>query len=137
MEPEKPGVPDNWNDVKKELISGLSGSKSTVVKTLLANQEKFLREMEAAEAAKVRVAPMTEEEEADEIIRRLKTPPPKPLDNLRNIILPLIKRVTPGIIANEIIGVQPMTGPVSDIKTLKVRYCDSGKEDSADKGRGS
>jgi hypothetical protein len=32
----------------------------------------------------------------------------------------------PTVIANEIIGVQPMTGPVGQIHTLRVRYADSG-----------
>ena len=140
MEPEKPGLFDDWGDVKKELISGLSGTKSTVMKTLIENQARFLRQMEEADAQKtVRVVPMTKEEEADEIIRRLKTPPPKsdPLGDLRNVILPMIKRITPGVIAQEIIGVQPMTGPVADIKTMKVIYSDSVKEDAADKGTGS
>lgn len=32
-----------------------------------------------------------------------------------NVIIPLIRRVMPNIIANEILGVQPMTGPPSRI----------------------
>jgi hypothetical protein len=32
----------------------------------------------------------------------------------------------PTVIANEIVGVQPMTGPVAQIHTLRVRYADSG-----------
>ena len=31
----------------------------------------------------------------------------------------------PTVIANEIIGVQPMTGPVGQIHTLRVRYADN------------
>ena len=31
----------------------------------------------------------------------------------------------PTVIANEIVGVQPMTGPVGQIHTLRVRYSDS------------
>jgi len=34
----------------------------------------------------------------------------------------------PTVIANEIIGVQPMTGPVGQIHTLRVRYADSSNE---------
>jgi hypothetical protein len=32
----------------------------------------------------------------------------------------------PTVIANELVGVQPMTGPVGQIHTLRVRYADSG-----------
>lgn len=44
---------------------------------------------------------------------------------LNKVILPVIRRVMPTVIANEIIAVQPMTGPVAQIHTLRVRYSDS------------
>jgi hypothetical protein len=47
---------------------------------------------------------------------------------LNRVILPVIRRVMPTVIANEIIGVQPMTGPVGQIHTLRVRYADGTAE---------
>jgi hypothetical protein len=44
---------------------------------------------------------------------------------LNRVILPVIRRVMPTVIANELLGVQPMTGPVGQIHTLRVRYADS------------
>lgn len=44
---------------------------------------------------------------------------------LNRVILPVIRRVMPTTIANEIVGVQPMTGPVAQIHTLRVRYADT------------
>lgn len=44
---------------------------------------------------------------------------------LNKVILPVIRRVMPTVIANEIIGVQPMTSPVGQIHTLRVRYADT------------
>jgi len=44
---------------------------------------------------------------------------------LNKVILPVIRRVMPTVIANEIIGVQPLTGPVAQIHTLRVRYADT------------
>ena len=41
---------------------------------------------------------------------------------LNKVILPVIRRVMPTVICNEIIGVQPMTGPVGQISTMRVRY---------------
>ena len=41
------------------------------------------------------------------------------------MILPVIRRVMPTVIANEIIGVQPMSGPVGQIHTLRVRYAET------------
>jgi len=44
---------------------------------------------------------------------------------LNKVILPVIRRVMPTVIANELIGVQPMTGPVGQIHTLRVRYSET------------
>jgi hypothetical protein len=45
--------------------------------------------------------------------------------DLSKIILPLFRRVMPTIIANEIIGVQPMTAPVGIASSLKSQYAHS------------
>ena len=54
---------------------------------------------------------------------------------LNRVILPVIRRVMPTVIANELVGVQPMTGPVGQIHTLRVRYANSlgasGSNDTA------
>lgn len=39
---------------------------------------------------------------------------------LNKVILPVIRRVMPTVIANEIVGVQPMTGPYAQIHTMRV-----------------
>jgi hypothetical protein len=48
---------------------------------------------------------------------------------LNRVILPVIRRVMPTVIANEIVGVQPMTGPVGQIHTLRIRYADTSSGD--------
>jgi hypothetical protein len=58
---------------------------------------------------------LTKDEEADEIVRRLATHPPNPLNDFRNIVLPMIRIVMPALIAQEILGVQPMQG-INEIK---------------------
>lgn len=42
--------------------------------------------------------------------------------DVNKVILPVIRRVMPTLIANEIIGVQPMNGPTAHIHTLHVKY---------------
>jgi len=44
--------------------------------------------------------------------------------------LPVIRRVMPTVIANELVGVQPMTGPVGQIHTLRVRYAQALTDNS-------
>lgn len=41
---------------------------------------------------------------------------------LNKVILPVLRRVMPTVIANEIVGVQPMPGPVCQIHTMRVHY---------------
>lgn len=38
------------------------------------------------------------------------------------VILPIIRRMMPTILANELCGVQPMTGPLGSIFSLKTQY---------------
>ena len=47
---------------------------------------------------------------------------------MKNIILPVIKKVSPLMLADLIIGVQPMSGPVGQIFSLKARYGPTNKE---------
>ena len=91
-----------WGETKDALLEGLQGSKRTSMSVILENTRKYLAESATAGAtAASNVA------------------------TLNRVILPVIRRVMPTVIANEIVGVQPMTGPVAQIHTLRVRYADS------------
>jgi hypothetical protein len=91
-----------WGETKDALLEGLNGSKRTTMGVILENTRKYLAESATAgSTAASNVA------------------------TLNRVILPVIRRVMPTVIANEIVGVQPMTGPVAQIHTLRVRYADS------------
>src|SRR6056300_1199422 len=91
-----------WHDTKSALLEGLSGNKKAVMASTLENTRKYLAETATAGATSAgNVA------------------------TLNRVILPVIRRVMPTVIANEIVGVQPMTGPVGQIHTLRVRYSDT------------
>ena len=91
-----------WHDTKSALLAGLSGNKKSVMESTLENTRKYLRESASAGATSAgNVA------------------------TLNRVILPVIRRVMPTVIANELVGVQPMTGPVGQIHTLRVRYSDT------------
>jgi len=90
-----------WSETKEALLEGLQGNKRTVMATTLENTRKYLAESATAGATSAgNVA------------------------TLNRVILPVIRRVMPTVIANELVGVQPMTGPVGQIHTLRVRYAD-------------
>jgi hypothetical protein len=91
-----------WSETKEALLEGLQGNKRTVMATTLENTRKYLAESATAGATSAgNVA------------------------TLNRVILPVIRRVMPTVIANELVGVQPMTGPVGQIHTLRVRYADA------------
>jgi hypothetical protein len=95
-----------WQETKTALLEGLQGTKKAVMDSTLENTRKYLAETATAGATSAgNVA------------------------TLNRVILPVIRRVMPTVIANDIVGVQPMTGPVGQIHTLRVRYSDT-KDDA-------
>ena len=97
-----------WVDTKTALLEGLHGNKKSVMAATLENTRKYLSESATAGATSAgNVA------------------------TLNRVILPVIRRVMPTVIANELVGVQPMTGPVGQIHTLRVRYSDTMDDTSA------
>ena len=91
-----------WSETKGALVEGLNGNKKAVMETTLENTRKHL--METATAGGTSAGNVA---------------------TLNRVILPVIRRVMPTVIANELVGVQPMTGPVGQIHTLRVRYSDT------------
>jgi len=91
-----------WQETKSALMEGVSTKQAKTMDVVLENTRKYLSEQATAGATSSgNVA------------------------TLNRVILPVIRRVMPTVIANEIVGVQPMTGPVGQIHTLRVRYADT------------
>ena len=95
-------ITEKWTETKSALMEGLDGQRAKSMDAVLENTKKYL-----AEAA------TTGATGAGNVAA------------LNKVILPIIRRVMPTVIANEIVGVQPMTGPVGQIHTLRVRYSDA------------
>ena len=92
-----------WGETKAALTEGLTGNKKKTMDIVLENTRRALSESASAGATSSgNVA------------------------TLNRVILPVIRRVLPTVIANELVGVQPMTGPVGQIHTLRIRYAEAG-----------
>ena len=92
-----------WSETKAALLEGLKGNRKSVMDVTLENTRKYINESASTGATSAgNVA------------------------TLNRVILPVIRRVMPTVIANELVGVQPMTGPVGQIHTLRVRYAEAG-----------
>ena len=96
-----------WGETKEALLEGLNGTKRNNMSVILENTRKYLKENASAGST---------------VAGNIAT--------LNRVILPVIRRVMPTVIANELVGVQPMTGPVGQIHTLRVRYAQSLTDNS-------
>ena len=94
---------ENWNETKAALLEGLSAEKQAVVDPLLENQKNHLLAESAAAGST----------QAHDVA------------NFRKILIPMIRRIIPGTIATELVGVQPMSGPVGLVYTLRYRYAEA------------
>lgn len=92
----------NWSATKGALMEGLQGQRKQTMDVVLENAKRYLSEAATTGATGA-----------------------GSVATLNKVMLPLIRRVMPSVIANELVGVQPMTGPVGQIHTLRVRYASS------------
>jgi hypothetical protein len=93
---------ENWSVTKDALTDGLAGNKKVVMESVLENTKSYLSEAAASGSTMA-----------------------GNIATLNKVILPVIRRVMPTVIANELVGVQPMQGPVGQIHTLRVRYSET------------
>lgn len=100
---------ENWNETKDVLLDGLKSSQKEIVGPLLENQRKHMLRESAASGAV----------QAHDVA------------NFRKTLLPMIRRIIPGTIGSEIVGVQPMSGPVSLVYTLRYKYEEAMTHDAA------
>lgn len=101
----------NWDATKEALLEGLDGSKKSTMGVVLENTKQSLQEAASSGATNA-----------------------GSIASLNKVILPVIRRVMPTVIANELVGVQPMTGPVGQIHTLRVRYAETVAAQSVNAG---
>jgi len=97
-----------WDDTKDALLEGLEGNRRNSMSVVLENTRKYLKEAASTGASAA-----------------------GNIATLNRVILPVIRRVMPTVIANEIVGVQPMQGPVGQIHTLRVRYAETTNDTSS------
>lgn len=91
---------ENWQDTKEALLEGLQGSKRNIVATLMENQKKLLE-----------TAPANAVVSAD-------------IATFQKVMIPMIRRIIPGTIGGELVGVQPMTGPTGLIYSLRFAFAE-------------
>lgn len=97
-----------WNKMRKGLVSDIkSASRRHITETVLENARRAVltehASMGATQASNVAI--------------------------INKVMMPLIKRVMPTVMAHELVGVQPLTGPSGLITTMRVRYATTSPVD--------
>ena len=95
-----------WQKIKEALMDGLDARKAKHLDAVLENTRRDF-------VARQRV--LLENASASAVSTGN-------IATLNKVILPIIRRVLPNVIANELVGVQPMPGPVAQIMTLRYVY---------------
>jgi len=96
---------NQWSEIKTGLLEGLHGEQRNTVDTLLENtRDQVLRETAADGSVSA-----------------------QNIAGFRKILIPMIRRIIPGTIANELVGVQAMTAPVGQVYSLRFKYGETVK----------
>jgi hypothetical protein len=93
---------ENWQETKETLLEGLSESKAKILAPVLENQMSYLRETAAAGGTSAGA-----------------------IGNFQKIVIPMIRRIIPGTIATELVGVQPMSGPVGLVYSTRFLFAEA------------
>ncbi len=98
---------ENWEETKEALLEGLDDHMAGIVAPVLENQKNHVLAESAAAGAI----------QAHDVA------------GFRKILIPMIRRIIPGTIATELVGVQPMQGPVGLIYSLRYKYLEAVTHD--------
>ena len=93
---------ENWQETKETLLEGLSESKKRILAPVLENQMQHLTETAASGTSAAGA-----------------------IGNFQKIVIPMIRRIIPGTIATELVGVQPMAGPVGLVYSLRFLFSEA------------
>lgn len=100
---------ENWSDIKAGLLQGLPASKQAIMAPLLENQKQQMINETAADGS-VNTGNIA---------------------GFRKIMIPMIRRIIPNSVGTELVGVQPMQGPVGLVYSMRYRYAEGINVDEA------
>lgn len=93
---------NQWQETKATLLEGLTPTQADIVGKLMENQRAVLLAETAASGST----------SASDI------------SGFRKVVIPMIRRIIPGTIATELVGVQAMNAPVGQVYSMRYKYAD-------------
>lgn len=91
-----------WGDVKTQLLDGVPARKREITESVLETNRSLL--LETASAGSVAAHDIA---------------------NFRQNVMPLIRRIIPNTIATELVGTQPLKGPVGQVYSMRYKYVEA------------
>ncbi len=98
---------ENWGSTREALLEGLPANKRAIVSTALDTQKNVILSETAASGSIVS----------------------SDIAGYRSTLLPMVRRIIPGTIATEIVGVQPMKTSVAQVFSMRYRYAEAVTHD--------
>lgn len=95
-----------WGEAKQALLNGLDARRAAIVEVAMENQRKYM------------LGQLNETAGGDVVSTGN-------FGNFQKIMMPMIRRIIPGTIATELVGVQPLTGPTGLIFSMRYVYKNS------------
>lgn len=100
---DKTQLTTNWAETKSVLLEGLTPTQAKIVEPLMeTTRQQMLNETAASGSTDA-----------------------ASIAGFHKIVIPMIRRIIPGTIATELVGVQPMTGPVGQVYSLRYKYAEA------------
>ncbi len=94
---------NQWQETKATLLEGLAPTQAEIVGKLMENQRSILL-AETASAGSTDAASIA---------------------GFRKVVIPMIRRIIPGTIATELVGVQAMNAPVGQVYSMRYKYTEA------------
>ena len=94
---------ENWSDIKAGLLQGLPANKQAIMAPLLENQKQQMINETASDGSTNT----------------------SNIAGFRKIMIPMIRRIIPNSVGTELVGVQPMQGPVGLVYSMRYRYAEA------------
>lgn len=88
-----------WEETKTALLEGLQGSKRAAVAQLMENQRKAIMETSGSNMVGV-----------------------GDVNSYQKMVMPIIRRIIPGTIGSELVGLQPLTAPTGLIFSMRFAF---------------
>lgn len=89
---------ENWTETKEALLEGLTESKKKILAPLMENQKRYLSEDVTGGTSMSAIS------------------------DFRKIMMPMLRRIIPASIGPELVGTQPMSGPVGLAYSLRFLF---------------